>query len=413
MVAVAAILAWLLRHNSASVRFWIWFVASMKFLVPFAVISAAARLLPWPESALPPSDALAVVNRVFSASAAATISQAWVTAIGVVWLTGTTVVVARWLREWNRATAIARDAEPVNDGPVFDSLRRLEHDFDIRTPLPIVCSSHGVEPGIVGIPTPVLVWPQHLSAGLRHNQIEPILAHELAHVVRRDNLLASLHMVATAAFWFHPVVWWIGTRLIEERERACDEHVLSLGQSPAAYAAGILRTCELCLASPVVNVSGITGGDLKKRLTRILRNQPRTLNLLQRAALAVIAIFVFAVPIAIGSSQGTEQKSPLQNDNSEQPARPGRGVTSPRLKKEVRPHYSERAKAEKIEGEVLMECVVKADGTVGDIKITKSLDPDLDQAAVDAAKQWEFEPGTRDGKPVAVLVTIAMAFTLK
>jgi TonB family protein len=103
----------------------------------------------------------------------------------------------------------------------------------------------------------------------------------------------------------------------------------------------------------------------------------------------------------------------LQNDNSEQPARPGRGVTSPRLKKEVRPHYSERAKAEKIEGEVLMECVVKADGTVGDIKITKSLDPDLDQAAVDAAKQWEFEPGTRDGKPVAVLVTIAMAFTLK
>jgi protein TonB len=56
---------------------------------------------------------------------------------------------------------------------------------------------------------------------------------------------------------------------------------------------------------------------------------------------------------------------------------------------------------------------VKADGTVGDTKIVKSLDPDLDQAALDAAAQWLFEPGTRDGKPVDVLVTITMAFTLK
>jgi protein TonB len=68
---------------------------------------------------------------------------------------------------------------------------------------------------------------------------------------------------------------------------------------------------------------------------------------------------------------------------------------------------------EKIEGEVLMECVVKADGTVGDMKIVKTLDPDLDKAAMDAAAQWVFEPGTRDGKPVNVLVTIAIAFTLK
>ena len=68
---------------------------------------------------------------------------------------------------------------------------------------------------------------------------------------------------------------------------------------------------------------------------------------------------------------------------------------------------------EKVQGEVLMECVVKSDGTVGEMKVVKSLHPDLDQAALDAAAQWLFEPGTRDGKPVNVLVTIAMAFTLK
>ncbi len=69
--------------------------------------------------------------------------------------------------------------------------------------------------------------------------------------------------------------------------------------------------------------------------------------------------------------------------------------------------------ADKIEGEVIMECVVKADGKVGDIRIVKSLDPDLDQAAIDAASQWEFDPGTKNGKPVDVLVTITIGFTLK
>ncbi len=69
--------------------------------------------------------------------------------------------------------------------------------------------------------------------------------------------------------------------------------------------------------------------------------------------------------------------------------------------------------ADKIEGEVIMECVVKADGKVGDVRIVTSLDPDLDQAAIDAARQWEFDPGTKNGKPVDVLVTITIAFTLK
>jgi protein TonB len=93
--------------------------------------------------------------------------------------------------------------------------------------------------------------------------------------------------------------------------------------------------------------------------------------------------------------------------------RPGADVTVPKLLREVKPQYSARAIQDKVEGEVLMECVVKADGTVGDIKIVKELHPDLDQAAKDAASQWLFEPGKRDGKPVNVLVTITIAFTLK
>ena len=81
-----------------------------------------------------------------------------------------------------------------------------------------------------------------------------------------------------AIFWFHPLVWWIGARLIEERERACDEEVLRLGNHPSIYAESILKTCQFYLESPLPCLSGVTGSDLKKRITQIM-NASLTTNL--------------------------------------------------------------------------------------------------------------------------------------
>ena len=77
-------------------------------------------------------------------------------------------------------------------------------------------------------------------------------------------------MIVEAVFWFHPLVWWISARLMEERERACDEGVLELGSEPQVYAESILKTCEFCVESPLACVSGVTGADLKKRIVRIM-----------------------------------------------------------------------------------------------------------------------------------------------
>jgi TonB family protein len=99
----------------------------------------------------------------------------------------------------------------------------------------------------------------------------------------------------------------------------------------------------------------------------------------------------------------------------ERPSRPGDGVTEPRVVKEVHPVYTDEAKRHRIQGTVTMDVVVLADGTVGDVTVTKSLDTEygLDEQAVNAVKQWRFRPGTKDDKPVNVLVTIEMSFTLK
>jgi TonB family protein len=95
--------------------------------------------------------------------------------------------------------------------------------------------------------------------------------------------------------------------------------------------------------------------------------------------------------------------------------RPGNGIEIPVLKKEVKPQYTADAMRAKIQGIAVLDCVVKADGTVGECGVVRSLDSTfgLDQEAVKAARQWRFLPGKRLGQPISVWVTIELTFTLR
>ena len=95
---------------------------------------------------------------------------------------------------------------------------------------------------------------------------------------------------------------------------------------------------------------------------------------------------------------------------------PASGVSWPVILREVKPKYTPDAMRDKVQGSVELEIVVKADGTVGDVRVVKSLDKEhgLDAAAIEAAKKWLFKPGTKkdDGKPVATIVTVMMEYRL-
>jgi len=95
--------------------------------------------------------------------------------------------------------------------------------------------------------------------------------------------------------------------------------------------------------------------------------------------------------------------------------RPGNGVSQPRLLSEVKPQYTADAMRAKVQGTVLVVCVVRADGTITDVRVARSLDPTfgLDQQAIAAVKQWKFAPGTRLGEPVAVQIRVELTFTLR
>jgi uncharacterized protein (TIGR03435 family) len=158
-----------------------------------------------------------------------------------------------------------------------------------------------MEPGVFGIFRPVLLLPEGIADRLTPAQLEAILAHELCHVRRRDNLTAAIHMAVETIFWFHPLVWWIRARLIDERERACDEEVLRMGNEAEVYAAGILEACKLYLESPLACVSGVTGSDLKKRIEAIMKNRiTHKLGLSSKVLLAAAGFVAVAGPLIVG-----------------------------------------------------------------------------------------------------------------
>jgi periplasmic protein TonB len=95
------------------------------------------------------------------------------------------------------------------------------------------------------------------------------------------------------------------------------------------------------------------------------------------------------------------------------PYRPGSGITPPRLLREVRPDYTEDGRRRNVEGDVMLEIVVRRDGAVGDVKLVQGLGAGLDQRAIEAVRQWRFSPAQRQGVAVDVIVEVAVEFKLR
>jgi uncharacterized protein (TIGR03435 family) len=291
------LIALALRKNRASVRHWLWFAASVKFLIPLTILTYVGQQA---ERSSPPvvrvvAPAVHQITAPFPEPIELTASPRkqfnWMPWILAVWVCGTLAFGLLRLRDWRRIRSLIRTSE----------LSTLPLPIDVR-------STRGVlEPGIAGLWKPVLLLPAGIEQLLTPQQLDAVIAHELCHVRRNDNLLASIHMLVEAIFWFHPLVWWVGARLVEERERACDEAVLIQGKDPGDYAEAILNVCKRYVESPMLCVSGVTGADLKKRIEGILIHR-HILNLdwtrkLLLVAAAILAAFVpFLAGIASAQS---------------------------------------------------------------------------------------------------------------
>ena len=331
-----ALFAWILtlalRANPARVRYSVWMFASVKFLVPFALLASlgaqwarpvAGRQVgsalytaadeigqPFHQAAAPAVKALAVQHPGHWLAFASAV-------VAAVWLCGFIAALAAWASDWRRAVRMARESWPVDEGREVEALRRAVCGAGLRKPIPLRMSSRAIEPGIFGVIRPVLLWPNGISEKLDDAQIEAIAAHEVEHVRRRDNLTSAAHMLVEALFWFHPGVRWMGARLMEERERACDEKVVEQSARPEAYAESILKVCAFCLEPPVPCVSGVSGSDLKERILRIMTHRSgRGLNFARKFVLCTAAVLAVGVPVGFGLLHAMQAPAELVHASS-------------------------------------------------------------------------------------------------
>ena len=291
----AALLTLLLRNNAARFRYWVWLAASVKFLIPFSwltllgaqLVSHSAISGHVPESfanvvqqIADPLGAPAIIMRA-PPPTGFRISEL----LAAIWVAGCVALLARWLTRWLRIKAATRCATPA----------------PVEAPIAVRSTPLLWEPGVVGILRPVLLLPDGISARLTPPQLQAVIAHELCHVRRRDNLTAALHMLVEVLFWFDPLVWWIGARLVDERERACDEAVVELGNEPQTYAEGILKVCQFYMESKLSCISGISGASLKKRIEDIMKNRLKVhVSSAKKVLLATVTAAALVLPVVVG-----------------------------------------------------------------------------------------------------------------
>ncbi len=326
-----ALAVWLLslalRRNQARTRYRLWMAASLKFFVPFSLLIAVGGHLPWhgnsqlaqpafstfvegvaqplfvTASSQPPH---AAASHALAAAPAPGHTADWLPLLLIaIWAGGSVFLLVRWTAQWWQLRSTLCAATPL----------RLSRE------IPVLLTRENLEPGVLGIARPVLLLPQGIMERLTLSQLDAIVAHELCHVRRRDNFTAALHMGVEALFWFHPVVWWIRTRLMEERERACDEAVLASSREAVVYAEGILNVCKFCVEAPLHCVSGVTGSDLKKRIARIMAEQvARKLDLGRKLLLAAAAALAVALPVTFGFIHEIQVHAQTQAPAAQAPA---------------------------------------------------------------------------------------------
>ena len=307
--AAIATLVWAFRGHRARVRYWMWFTASVKFLIPFAALSTLGNAAA-PEMAVTPPIVLTMAAMsqplldgplsmppvASEARGASTPAPATV----ALWAVGAITLACLRMRTWHRIRRLLRSGSPVALSPL-----------DIPVTVMVRAVPGLMEPAVVGVWRQTLLVPLGLERHLTRAQLNAVVVHELCHVRHRDNLTAAIHMAVEAICWFHPVVWLIGTRLLDERERACDEEVLATTGTPRVYAEAILNVCKRYVAAPSPSVAGVASANLRARIESIMAGRVgRRVSTKARFALATAAALLLVLPVASATVRAIVQAVP-------------------------------------------------------------------------------------------------------
>jgi D-alanyl-D-alanine endopeptidase (penicillin-binding protein 7) len=319
-----------------------------------------------------------------------------------------------------RLRVLRRSGEPLDEAPWLAALR-----LAVAPRTRLVLSPHVKTPAAFGLLQPTVVLPTAFTSMGRGRQ-EAVVLHELLHVRRRDWLPLLAEELLLAVFFFHPAVHWLVGRIRLAREQVVDETAVGRLGGPEPYLQSLLEMAQHAVEARAVPAAPfLRESHLRERVDLLLKevvmSKVRTLAhaSLTAAALVLTAGLAFsAAPLR--TPAGTDAAEPIRAEA--------------KLIHKVNPVYPEDAKAAKAEGVIRIGVLVGKDGAIRDATVVASApslermkqldaagggstaaleaDPRLASAALDAARQWRYEPYQKDSRPVEVRMTLTIRFRL-
>ena len=185
------------------------------------------------------------------------------------WLSGVTLMSVWHLGGWLAVRRMKRlGTRPVAPA-ILEVLARLLPRLRIRRPVRLLESVRVAVPLVLGWLRPVILLPVGALTGLTPQQLEAILAHELAHIRRWDSLVLALQAVMETLLFYHPAVWWVSRRIRQESEQCCDDLAVGICGDRRGYAHALAKVAEFGSRGPAL-AAGATGGKLLPRIRRLL-----------------------------------------------------------------------------------------------------------------------------------------------
>jgi uncharacterized protein (TIGR03435 family) len=227
----------------------------------------------------------------------------------VIWLCGAIVFSLRLMGAW-RFTKVLRTVAVVSPPPAWQrSLDNVIGRIGVTRPVQLLVSSLAEVPMVIGWLRPVVLMPAGALAGIPLNQVEALLAHELAHIWRNDYVVNILQSIAEAVLFYHPAVWWISGQIRMERELCCDDIAVAASGDVLVYVRA-LTGLETCRRARLNAALAADGGSLVSRVRRLIAEpRPVVKNLPAAGAAWVLSLLWLA---AIGAATVHGAASPVK-----------------------------------------------------------------------------------------------------
>src|SRR3954462_9946618 len=236
----------------------------------------------------------------------------------LIWLVGVAALSLRLLTGWLWVQRLRTHGVSPADDASRRLAARLSRRLHISRAITLLESTLVDVPTVIGFLKPVVLLPASALGGLTPQQLEAILAHELAHIRRHDYLVNLLQTLVETVLFYHPAVWWVSRRIRIERENCCDDLAVSLCGDPVAYATA-LADLEALRSGPAPDhhiAMAATGGSLLLRVRRLL-GAPASHTGRGPAWLAGSVALLLIGGIALGAD-GLRRESPLNSSDGSQ-----------------------------------------------------------------------------------------------